>query len=65
MAENGQTIAGQTGKTLSITQAGTYTIKATGNVGGGSECTVKKLPPLWSIPNWQLASMILRHARAK
>ena len=27
---NGQTIAGQTGKTLSITQAGTYTIKATG-----------------------------------
>nr|HRD08314.1 gliding motility-associated C-terminal domain-containing protein [Saprospiraceae bacterium] len=39
---NGQTIAGQTGKTLSITQAGTYTIKATGNVGGGSECTVEE-----------------------
>ena len=40
--KDGQTINGQTGKTLTITQAGTYTIKASGNVGGGAECTVEE-----------------------
>ncbi len=40
---NGQVIAGQTGKILAVTQAGTYTIKATGSVGGGSECTVEEV----------------------
>ncbi|MBK8700503.1 MAG: gliding motility-associated C-terminal domain-containing protein [Saprospiraceae bacterium] len=36
-------INGATTATLNITQAGTYTIRATGSVGGGSECTVEEM----------------------
>ncbi len=42
--KNNVKITGQTGKTLNVTQAGTYTIKATGVVTGGtSECTVEQM----------------------
>lgn len=38
---NGTAIAGQTAKTLTVTQAGNYTIKATGSLQGGAECTAE------------------------
>jgi gliding motility-associated-like protein len=39
---NGTVITGATGKTLKVTQAGNYMIKASGSVGGASDCTVEQ-----------------------
>lgn len=39
---NGATISGQTGKTLTVSQAGNYTILATGSLSGGDECTIEE-----------------------
>lgn len=41
--KNGTKINGETKPTLKITEAGSYTIKVSGNVGGTSECTVEEL----------------------
>ena len=53
-------------KTLNITQAGTYTIKATGNVGGGSECTVEETATVVVNPKLAVSvTGIQPHARAE